>query len=454
MNKTILILLCAFLFTGCASKRYTKKASKFEEAGLYKDAAEYYYEAVKRKDSNVDAKLGLRKNGQLTLDNKLAVFMDYYKQANYKQAVYVYLNADEYYHKIKAVGVDLIFPENTRAYYEEAKSDFLGKKYIQGSELLDREEFSASLSIFTEIINIDENYKDIKEKYTIARYEPKYREGINLLDKAKYRKAYYTFDYILNGAGDYKQAFILKEESREKGTLAIIVTDFTYTKKQNRGVASHLTTKVRENINGLDNPFLKLVDPLTLDVAIFKYGGEVDMQAAHLAGVHAILFAEINDHKKFESKLKKTPKKGYIKEVIKLRNDEGGETESIIYHKTKYTEFEAKNEASLNLTYKMVSTLNSELLISDGFSRKKEDEVHYAVFDGKKKNLVPGYWKYKDKRSVEDVVRNEKKEVRALKRLLDSKHKIKTATAMLNELIEQSVKSITSKVDAYNPEKE
>ena len=59
--KYFLWFLCVlFMASGCASKRYTKKASKFEEAGLYKDAAKYYYEAVKRKDRNVQAKLNLQ----------------------------------------------------------------------------------------------------------------------------------------------------------------------------------------------------------------------------------------------------------------------------------------------------------------------------------------------------------------------------------------------------------
>ena len=84
------------LVSGCASKRFTKQAAKFEQAGLYEDAAEYYYEAVKRKDSNVEAKLGLRKNGQITLENKLSAFMTAYNGADYQEAVYKYKDAESY----------------------------------------------------------------------------------------------------------------------------------------------------------------------------------------------------------------------------------------------------------------------------------------------------------------------------------------------------------------------
>ena len=41
MNKIIVFLSILLLLTSCASKRYAKKGAKFEEAGLYEDAAEY-----------------------------------------------------------------------------------------------------------------------------------------------------------------------------------------------------------------------------------------------------------------------------------------------------------------------------------------------------------------------------------------------------------------------------
>ncbi|MCF8369077.1 MAG: hypothetical protein K9G76_08530 [Bacteroidales bacterium] len=454
MSKYLLIFCCLLLLAGCASKRFTKKAGKFEEAGLYKDAAEFYYEAVKKKASNVDAKLGLMKNGQLTLDNKIETFTNYYQQANYQEAVYSFLQAEKYYNKIRAVGVDLEFPAEARVYYEESKSDYLGNQYLKGSELLDREEFSEALRIFSEIKKVDENYKDVKDKYIIARFEPKYREAIKLYEDEKFRKAYYTFEYILNETVNYKQAFVLKDECQKKATITIIVSDFNYSHKQQSSLAEFLSNNLRKEINQLDNPFLKLADPQSIEVPIFRYRGEVDMKAAEMAGIFAVIFAEVNDFNKYESKLSKTTKKGYLKEVVKIKNSEGVETEKVTYHKTEYSEFGANSEASINISYKMVATNNGELLISDAFSRKKTDEVHYAIYEGENKNLVPGYWKYKERGSAEDVVKDEKKEVRQLKNLLDARKELKSGTDMLNELIVQAISSISTKVDHFNPEKE
>ncbi|MEZ5084039.1 MAG: hypothetical protein R2750_11415 [Bacteroidales bacterium] len=454
MRYFIWFILLLFLAAGCASKKYTKKAAKFEEAGLYNDAAEYYYEAVKRKDSNVDAKLGLRKNGQLKLDNTLAGFLAYYKQGDYKQTVYEYLNAESYYEKVKSVGVELSFPEQYKTYYEEAKSDYLSKKYIQGIEMLDREDFSAALAIFTEIKNVDENYKDVGEKYIIARYEPKYREAIELIESGQYRKAYYTFDYVIEWAGDYKQAKIYKEQAREKATFAVLVTDISYTNRQFSAGATYITSKIKEGLGKLDNPFLKLIDPQSLDVAIYTPSGKLDMQAANLAGIHAVLSAQLLNYATSEQKLKKTPKKGYLKEVIKIKNDAGVETEKVTYHKTEYMEYQAKNEARLSLNYTMVSTSGSEVLLTGNFNRNKEDEIHYAIFEGEKDRLVPGNWKYKDSKSPEDIVKDEKKDVRELRQLLKAKQRITPAANLLGELVNQAVGTITGSVDNFNPEKE
>ena len=454
MKFFLCLFILLFLISGCASKRYTKKASKFEEAGLYKDASEYYYEAVKRKDSNVDAKLGLRKNGQITLDKKLASFLDYYKQGNYKQAMYMYLNADTYYEKIKAVDVELNFPAQYEAYYDESKNNYLGSKYIEGLEYLNREDFSSALAIFTEIKNVDADYKDVCEKYIISKYEPKYRRGIELIESEQYRQAYYTFDNILKHTNDYKQALAYKDEAREKGTLAILVTDFTFTKKQNLNGAKYITSMLQSKLGELDNPFLKLIDPASLNASIYRSRGVVDMQAANLAGIHLILSGQLLEYVATENKLKKTPKKGYIREVIKFKNKEGVESESITYHKTEYMEYEANSKSSLNLNYKVTATANNEVIISKSFTQTRTDEIHYAIFSGENEMLIPGNWKYKDTKTVEDVVRDNKKDVRELQKLLDARQVLKSASVMLNDLVKRSTGIIINKIDYYNPEEQ
>jgi len=439
------------MIAGCASKRYTKKASKFEEAGLYEDAAEYYYQAVKKKDSNVDAKLGLIKNGQLTLDKKLAEFTSAYKQSDYKKAVYNYLGAEKYFNKVKAVKVDLDFPEYHKEYYEEAKSDYLNKKYADGVDKLNREDFSEALMVFTEIKGIDANYKNVKELFVKAKYEPMYRDANQYLETELYRKAYYTYETIIKGTGNYKQSVALKDEAQKKGTITVLVSNFSYSNYRYQKNASKITSDLKGKLSSLNNPFLKIIDPTALDVNIYE-NGQLNMQAANLAGIKGVLTGSVTKVSTSNGKLTKEEKRGYLKEVIKTKDAEGKEIEKIKYHKTTYLEYRQTSKANLSLNFKVVSTEDNSVMVSDMINVNNSDNIHYATFSGDKKKLIPGYWKYKNKNSQEDVKKDNKSDRNKLQNLLKADKDIKSGQILLGELLNNSVDQITKKVDSYNPE--
>jgi hypothetical protein len=451
MNRNLIFVLMLVLMAGCASKRYTKKATKFEEAGLYRDAAEYYYEAIKRKDSNVDAKLGLRKNGQLVLDNLLVNFDNAYRQSDYKQAVYTYLDAEKYYHKVRDVGVLLDFPEINRAYYNEAKEEYLETRYAEGMETLNREDFNSARFIFEEILSIDDNYKDADEKFITARYEPIYREGLQYLEMGLYRSAYYAFDEILAGAGQYKQVVSLKAEALNKGTITILVADFEYTRFNERAVVNAINSNVIGHLSSSENPFIKIVDPSSINTAIYE-NKEINLEAANLAGIKAVLTCKILGMASIPGELKKTREKGYVKEVIKMQNDAGEEYEKVNYHKTEYYVYEIRNESRLDLSYKLISTDNVEILVTDAFYLSNYDEAHYAKYEGDQKKLIPGYWKYKDRDSQDDVINDNMSDIRKLKKLLDAKQSVKSTSVLINELVSEVSDKILEQIENYNPE--
>jgi hypothetical protein len=452
MKKALLLISVILLIAGCASNRYAKKASKFEEAGLYEDAAEYYYQSVKKKDSNVEAKLGLRKNGQLALDRKLSDFTLAYKQADYKKAVYNYLAAEKYYNKITAVHVELDFPEYHKEYYEEAKNDYLNQKYADGIDKLNREDFSAALMVLTEIKRIDANYKDVQDLYITAKYEPMYRDANQYLETGLYRKAYYTFETIIKGAGTYKQSVSLKDEAQEKGTITILVDDFSYTNYNYNQIAQNVTSDVKAKLSKLNNPFLRIIDPSTLSVNIFE-NGQMNMQAANLAGIKAILSGKIIRVSATNGRLTKENKRGYLKVVTKTKNELGEEIKKVKYIKTNYMEYKQANKASFGMEFKLISTSDNSIMVSDMISKNTSDKIHYATYSGDKKKLIPGYWKYKERKSEKDVQKDNKSDINRLQNLLKADKNIKAANTLLNEIVKKSTKEITEKVNKYNPEK-
>jgi hypothetical protein len=151
--------------------------------------------------------------------------------------------------------------------------------------------------------------------------------------------------------------------------------------------------------------------------------------------------------------LLKKQKKGYIKEVTKTKDKEGKEIKKVKYYKTTYMEYEQKNSASFSLDFKLVSTSDNAVMISDLFNKSKSDKIHYASYSGDKKKLIPGNWKYKDRNSKEDIKKDNKTDRNKLQRLLKADKSIKSGQTLLNGLIQKSVNNINEKVNKYNPEK-
>ncbi|HKK10934.1 MAG TPA: hypothetical protein VJ939_08855 [Bacteroidales bacterium] len=107
MQRPLLILFTAILliFSGCASKRLTKKGQEHQKAGFYEQAASYFYEALQKNDDNLDAKIGLRNTGQQVLEDQLEEFYTAYQNQKTDKAVWTYLEARNYYEKVNQMGV-------------------------------------------------------------------------------------------------------------------------------------------------------------------------------------------------------------------------------------------------------------------------------------------------------------------------------------------------------------
>jgi hypothetical protein len=378
-------------------------------------------------------------------------FNNSYKQNDYKNAVYHYLEADAWYKKVKDVGVILDFPEINRSYYADARDAYLDARYMEGIEMLNREDFVDARKIFEEILQIDEGYKDAQQQYYTARYEPVYRQGLEYLETGYPRKAYYRFDEILKGAGSYKQALVFKEEAREQGTVSILIAEFKSGRSAKGSLTNSIQTSVKSRLNNTSSPFIQLIDPSSLSNGIVNRSG-INLEAARLAGVDAILYGQVENAYTLAGKPQETTKKGYLKEVIKLRNEAGEEVEKVSYKKTKYEEVKIRNESMLEVSFKLVGTEDSQILTSDAYRLVRNDEAHYALFEGSHSKLVPGYWEKERGNSPEDVVKDNRSDVRDLQRLLKAKKSVKSPSTLLNELIDESTSRIASNVEAYNPE--
>lgn len=456
----LLTVLSLLIMNGCASKRYVKKATELDNAGLYTDAADMYYRSLVANKNNIDAKLGLQRTGQMVLDDKVKEFKNQYTNGTAKDAVYAFRYAEAYYKKLKTVGVPLQIPEEEKAYYREVEDLYLNKVYQDAMKALNLEEFANAEQLFSEILTINEAYKDSKTHWKTAKYEPIYRQGNDYFNNQLFRKAYYNFDTVLKGTGGYKNALELKTEALEKAMITIALVPTSYSGATQKQVATQLKSKIISNINNLKSPFYKVIsdqvvnsvsnininnDPAAAIQWLNKMGAEVQAKT--------ILTTKIVRYTKKTGTVVKSEKKAYRKRVVKETDKATGLVkEKTVYDKIRYFEFKQSNTVQFTLQFALVNVETGEIILSDVCSHEEKPTMHYATFDGNKEQLVPGYWKYMSKDSDSDKVYDDSTSRRKLHQLFDNPKSIKTTNTIEREMIDNCAAKIANQIETYNPE--
>lgn len=431
--------------SSCSHKRYTKKAAEFEKQGMYEESADFYYQALVAKRTHVEAQLGLKRTGQRVIDKIYGNFMTSYNQGNNKEAVYYYLEAEEYEAKLKQMDIDLVVPPHYAEYYSEVKGTYLDDQYFEGVKKLNNEDFASAEKIFSEIVNIDAGYKDSKEKLNVSIYEPKYRQAVAFMGQKKYRSAYYLFDEIITNYGSYKESADLKDESQKAATIKVAIEDIK-NHSNKAELSSQIKSKIISGLNQSNDPFLKVVEYI-------KTTGSISAQSdTKVAQPDAIVRGTIHSYTFDLGRLQRTPKRGYLEVKTTYKDSEGKSHTKTEYKKVEYEEFEMQRSVNIKFDISMVDTRTNEIMLTKSFNLSNKDEIHYANYNGKKQDLVPGYWKNKSTDSDEDVVRTNRSQRRALQDLLGARSKIKTLDALSSELLDEVSNQTVDRIVKYNPE--
>ncbi len=173
-----------------------KKAAEYEAAGMFKDAADQYYQAYQLDAKKVEIKIALKRTGQLYLEELSENIAQAYNRADYKATVYEYVTAIGFVEKLSRAGIDIkIDPSSTR-YFEEAKENYLSGKYAEGQKTLMEQNYNDAEGIFKEIFLIDPDFKDTKKYLNQAKFEPVYQEAALLYGEAKFMEAYQKWHSI------------------------------------------------------------------------------------------------------------------------------------------------------------------------------------------------------------------------------------------------------------------
>jgi len=396
--KMVALLAITGTLSSCTtSKSLSKKAGKLEEAGLYSDAALFYYNSLIKNRNNINARIGLTKMGQRMLNNKIDEFTKVRTLGEHKEAVYAYLDAKAYNDKIERLGIELEYPRHIEDDYENVKGIYVKEIYDQSNELLADKKFEEASTLLKEIERLAPGYKDVSSLKNTAVNEPLYIAALQHFDAGRHRLAYYEFDEVFRSDPNYKDAAILREECLNLGKFPVAISNFENATKSAQ-IDEKLSAFIISDLSSINDPFLKIVERDNLELILkeqrMSLSGIVDQNTAvevgSLLGAKAIITGKVISYSERKGRLKVTNKNGYEGYQVKLYNKE---TERH-YYQTKYKpvtykEYYNANEVNVSFQYKAISLETGEVLFSEIAEKKIADDVYYASYDGEAVNLFP-----------------------------------------------------------------
>ncbi len=414
---SIIILLIFNVLVACSgSKRVFKKAQELEKGGLHEEAAEMYLDALNRNNENVAAKIGLKRTGQVLLDNLLGNVFKGNNTQNHKLAINAFLDAQKFAEKVKTHNIKLSIPSHYEQYFSDSKEKYLSYMYNKGQDELTAENFDTANQSFDEIIRIEPSYKDVKTLKSSTINEPDYRRGQNYLQNKEYKLAYNTFDKVYQNEPTYKEVGRLREKARKEATLTISVLpiqlNHTFT-NYDEEILEKVQAGITQELLAAKSPFLEIVDrenmerileeqKLGLSGAI-KEGTAVRL--GEILGVKAILVSKIVDIKVQKGSITKESKVGFNRYFEKTREQISGLIVNVPrYRETSYNEYSGTKTVTFYMQYDLISTETGKILVSNLVTETRQDKVNYITYDGEKASLFPS------RGGLQAIVREENKE--------------------------------------------
>ena len=459
MKKYIYLCLLSFLLAACNSpKSLYKKGIKLQEQNLHEQACLYFTQSLDKKPEFTEANQALKISGQRVVNNYLDEFFKSKNFQKVKEAVYLYRSALLFQKKVEKYKILIEIPAHYTKDYNILIDSYLENIYTKALNLLSEEKFNEAEELFKEISLLKPSYRDVDDLQNVATFEPIYRSAVSFLEIEKFRAAYYEFNKIPDS---YKDTKALQKIALEAGLLTIGLMSFENATNQKGGEAS-VSAHISDKMIKLNNPFIKLVDRIhtqtLINEQIMGLSGQTTdntaVNAGELIGVKAILTGKLISFSKTKKPIKKELKKAWIERKVKKYNPD---TEKHYfeneYEKITYNEFYGSNEVNISFQYQLISTESGEILLTDIINLYKKDEVYFATSNYNYRNIVPGYWRWPNKKDSSDKINKSILERNALKKLFRNNQNLKPVTQIADEIYNDIAKRITQDINTYNPEK-
>lgn len=413
LTALILLLICA----GCVgSKKLTERGDLANREGLYKEASQYYLEALQKELRNEEARRGLRRSGQQYLDVMLSDFYKASATGDRATAVYAYRTADQLYRSAANVSVRLERPAHYQTLYDDLLEEYKQELYDKATLQINSGQFDGAKSVLNELYTLDGDYRDTPKLRQLVVLEPLYMQASQAMQYGQYREAIMALEKIESIDPQYKDATAMKVEAADQLVLTMAILPFRNLSRE-RNIDEKLAAYVLGSLNSENNPYIKVVDRMhmryILEEQKMGMSGLFDQstaaRAGRLLGVKTVLVGKIVSFNLSKGSWQQVEKEGYAEYWTSDRYNPKDKVRK--FRDTTYTENIRVAEARISFQYLLLSSETGEILASDIITQEDRTEEAYITYKGDKSGLYPKkngrvLLSGEEKTRLEDIIEN------------------------------------------------
>ena len=450
------LLIALVLLSACRGARYyTKRAEALREAGLTREAADFYFEALIKNPDYVKARIGIKNTGEKVINAYLEDFFKAYSADKDREAVYAYQKALQFHEKISHF-VTLDFPDFRQQDYRKVEARYLTRRYDEAVKRLDKREFEKGRAILDEIIKIKADYRDAASLREFAEVEPVYHSAMEAYRDGNFRRAYQLFRNVQDSAPGYRDTPRYLEKSTEKAALTVAVLPFEGPERH-RNVVELMRAQATQAFAQTNDPLLRIIDRENTDELLKEQklglSGLVDegtaASAGQLVGAKAVLTGRLIAYQARNPTPKTSREKGWKAEKIRYKTASGETQTRTKYTKTTYQKVENERSVRMTFQFKLISSETGEILATDLLREQQVDHLEYAEYDGDPKTLYPGFWQSMGMQGERDKVFNSRTQKQSLDQQLNARKKVKSETELRQQLAERISRKTARAVYQY-----
>jgi tetratricopeptide (TPR) repeat protein len=446
----LLFLVISGFLVGCSgSNAAFKRGERLATAGFHNEAAEFFMRSVAANRTNVEARQALQRSGQLTLEKMFDGMFVAHASEKHKEVVNIWQDADRYRQRVSRHGVELEMPARFETMFLDSKDIHLNELFLEGENHMAEENFTAAERVFREISKLEPDFKNVGELKNVAIVEPRYREGVLLFDRGRYREAYGHFKVVQEKSPNYKDTKRFIEDCLVFGQFPVIVEPFENAASDDKNVGNRISALITNALAGKNDPFIKVVDRRNLDRVLEEQRlamagiARSNSNFSEIVAAAASISGTIIEFNRSEGRLQRAIKSGFESYMQQYQDEEGRTRSRMQYRPVQYLEFSQTNTVSISVQYQLISMQSGQVLATDLITISNQDVMGYVEYDGNARNLIPA--------NANGEMNTNRQALNNLRQLMNGKRTIAPIEALATDLYRDAANRIAmdikSKVD-------